>query len=60
VFYVRAGDVFLRLNRLEWASHVVRMGHSCIPKEGMRGWCTGRRPVGKLEEDGRMLFGQMP
>jgi hypothetical protein len=60
VFYVTVGDTFLRLNRLEWASHVVMVDHSCIPIEAMRECFTGRRPVGKLEADGRMLFGQMP
>jgi hypothetical protein len=60
VFNVTAVDTFLRLNRLQWAGHVVRIDDSTIPIKVTGGCFGGRRPVGSLEIDGRILFGAMP
>jgi hypothetical protein len=37
---------FIKFKRLQWASHIVRMDNSRIPKRVLDGKFNGRRPVG--------------
>jgi hypothetical protein len=38
----------IRLRRLQWMSHVVRMKEGRVPKKAFKGYRERRRPVGRL------------
>jgi hypothetical protein len=38
---------FIKLERLQWAGHIVQMDNSGIPKKVLDGKFHGRRPVGR-------------
>jgi len=56
-------QTFLQRKRLQWASHMVRLDNSCVPKKVMGGFFRGRRPVesprGRWEDAIDMLGTQL-
>ena len=36
----------IRLRRLQWVGHVMRMKDERVPKKALKGYREGRRPVG--------------
>jgi hypothetical protein len=47
---------FLCLKRLQWASHILRMDNSRIPKKVMEGLLEEEGLWESLQENGRMLY----
>jgi len=37
----------IRLRRLQWVGHVMRMKDESVPKKGLKGHIEGRRSVGR-------------
>jgi hypothetical protein len=37
----------IRLRRLHWVDHVLRMKDERLPKKALKGYIEGRRPVGR-------------
>ena len=47
--------MYIKLRRLQWAGHVVRMDDKRTPKRVLVGSIDGKRPKGRARKNGKML-----